>query len=60
MSAVQRAIFVVGLLTTTALAATVAGILLHRAFPNDPWVTVVGPLGAAASVIGMAKILFRT
>lgn len=39
----------------TALAATVAGILLHRAFPDHPWVTVVGPVGAALTVIGFAK-----
>lgn len=60
MSSLQRAIFVIGLLATTALAATFVGILLHRTFPGHPWVTIVGPLGAAASVLGMAKILFRT
>lgn len=43
MSPAQRAIFVIGVLATTALAATVAGILLHRAFPDHPWITVVGP-----------------
>jgi len=57
MSPIQRAIFVTGLLTTTALAATVAGILLHRAFPDHPWITIVGPLGAAGAVIGLAGIL---
>ncbi len=38
-----------------ALVATVAGILLYRAFPDRPWVTVVGPVGAAFTVIGFAK-----
>lgn len=41
----------------TALAATVAVILLQRAFPNHPWVTIVGPLAAAGTVIGLAGIL---
>lgn len=57
MSPIQRAIFVAGLLTTTALAATVTGILLHRAFPDSPWITIVGPLGAAATVMGLAGMM---
>ena len=59
MPSSQRLIFVVGLLAGIALAATVAGILLHRAFPDNHWVTLVGPLGAAAAVIGLAKVFFR-
>lgn len=59
MSPAQRAIFVIGVLATTALAATLAGILLHRAFPSQPWVTLLGPLGAAGTIIGLAKILRR-
>lgn len=39
----------------TALVATVAGILLYRAFPDHPWVTVIGPVSAALTVIGFAK-----
>ena len=56
----QRIIFVVGLLAAIALAATVAAILLHRAYPDNQWVTLVGPLGAAAAVIGLARVFFRT
>lgn len=59
MSPTQRTVFVIGLLATIALAATVAGILLHRALPDNHWITLVGPLGAAAAVIGLARVFFR-
>lgn len=59
MSQTQRSIFIVGVLAITALCATVAGILLHRAFPDHPWVTIIGPLGAAGTIIGLAEILRR-
>lgn len=59
MSPAQRAIFFMGVLAATALAATVAGILLHRAFPDHPWVTIIGPLGAAGTIIGLTGILRR-
>ncbi len=59
MSPIQRAIFVTGLLTTTGLTATVAGILLHRTFPDHHWITLVGPLGAAATVMGLVGMLRR-
>lgn len=59
MPRIQRIVFVIGLLAATALASTVAGILLHRAFPGQPWVTIIGPLCAMAVVLGLAKTLFR-
>lgn len=59
MSPTQRAFFVIGVLVTTALTATVAGILLNRAFPDHPWVTIIGPVGAAGTIIGLAGILRR-
>ena len=59
MSTTQRAIFVIGLLAAIALVATVTGILLHRAVPDNHWVTLVGPIGAAAAVLGLARVFFR-
>ena len=56
MSKVQRAFFVVGLLVLIALSASSAGILLHRAFPDSYAVTLVGPRGAAATVIVLRKL----
>lgn len=58
MPSLQRAFFVIGLLAVTAFAATVVGIVLYRVFPSHPWVTIVGPLGAALGVIGMTRIIF--
>ena len=55
MSKVQRAFFVVGLLVLIALSSGLAGILLHRAFPDSYAVALVGPLGAAAAVIVLRK-----
>jgi len=59
MSTIQPVILVIGLLATIVLAATVAGILLHRAFPDNQWDTPVGPLGAAAAVLALARVFFR-
>ena len=56
MSKVQRVFFVVGLLVLIAFSASSAGILLHRAFPDSYWVTLVGPLGAAVAVIALRKL----
>lgn len=59
MSTTQRTIFVIGLLAAIALVATVTGILLHRAVPDNHWVTLFGPIGAAAAVLGLARVYFR-
>ncbi|EKS42137.1 hypothetical protein HMPREF9695_01229 [Afipia broomeae ATCC 49717] len=59
MPPAQRTIFIIGLLGTIALAATVLGILLHRAFPHSHWVTLLAPVGAATAVIGLASVFFR-
>lgn len=55
----QRTTFVISVLATIALVATIAGILLHRVFPDHPWVTIVGPLGAAAMVIALSGTFRR-
>lgn len=59
MPPAQRTIFILGVLAATALTATIAGILLHRVFPDHPWITIIGPVGAAGTIIGLSRILGR-
>lgn len=55
----QNMIFIVGVLIAVGLASSITGIVLHRVFPDHPWVTVFGPLCAMGAVLGMANVLRR-
>ncbi len=59
MSPIQKIVFLTGLLVSVSLAATLAGILLQRAFPENPWVTIIGPMSAAVTVLVLAQSLRR-
>lgn len=59
VSKIQRVVFVVGMLALIAMSATGMGIVLYRAFPDSPWVTLVGPLGATAAVIALRGAFSR-
>lgn len=59
MSSVQKIVFLTGLLVAVSLAATLAGIIFHRALPENPWATIIGPMSAAVMVLVLARRLPR-
>ncbi|WP_254983792.1 hypothetical protein [Rhodopseudomonas palustris] len=59
VSSGQKIVFLTGLLVAVSLAATLASMFLQRAFPEQPWVTIIGPLGAAGMMIALLAFFQR-
>jgi hypothetical protein len=55
MSPLQRIIFVFGAAVAISLASTVSVVLLERAFPHEPVLTIAGPFLCAGSALIFSK-----
>lgn len=57
MTRPQRIVFVTGYLAMTAVGCTIVGIVIHRIFPDQAWLMLLGPLFAVAAVFALHRLL---